>query len=174
MTVADPQIGPHVAPAVLVHVVVPVVIRVVGQAAGAGVRLKHVLSNAGGYAQGPALVQSQAIGGVTVEAMHAHGFVARGWLAPDALTPQFFVHGMSVDKHAALSFRVDAHVSSPPVAPPTPVVVAPPAPVVVVEPPAPVVVVEPPAPVVAEPPAPLAEPPLPLVVVEPPVPPPVV
>ena len=169
---ADPQIGPQVAPAVFTQVVMPVVISVVGQAGGAGVRLKQLLSKVAGYAQGPALVQSQAVGGVTVEAMQAHGFVARGWPAPDALTPQFLLQGdVSVAVQAILSFTVDRHIATPPVAPPVPAA-APPVPlfeppVPVLEPPVPVV--EPPEPLLVMPPVPVDEPPVPLVV-EPPVP----
>ena len=49
MPVAAPQSGPQVAPVgLLVHVVTFEVIRVAGQAGGAGVSAKQVLTNAGG------------------------------------------------------------------------------------------------------------------------------
>jgi hypothetical protein len=108
--------------------------------------------------------------------MHAHGFCAM-----EFLIPQFFVQGVTVPAaprvQAVLSPGAgEGHIGTPPLEPPTPVVVMPPVPVVVM-PPVPVVdeppvpgVLEPPVPAEVIPPVPVVdEPPVPLLV-EPPVP----
>ncbi len=117
-TVAEPQSGPQVAPVVFVQVDTFEIV-IAGQAGGAGVSAKQVLTKVGGYDAGTG-VGAVPGAGASDRVLQVQGFCARGWVV-SALTPQFLVQGETAVAGSQVALSAgggDGQTTRPPLEPP--------------------------------------------------------